>query len=726
MRNLKEQLADFGISNIIDYCKLVLTQDKWIVYPCFYPPIINDSRQIEVNAVRRGRIAPDFYNSLSEEQKKEQGRFFNPNADECVNGEMPLFYTPNYDDLRTNIINASGTLNLFEGDKDTWTAFSFGWMNSIGLISAGNKLDARFVFQMRDLGVNNIRFYCDSDHAGWNVAERLIDICNEYGLRITVYHLPFSFNGQSVKDLNDLWCACEFSSGITKILQNLKPVKLVDKPHRDHAKDDIFTQDLFDEIETKANFQFHGNKEWSEATACLFNSHQHDDTKPAFSWNRKQHRARCFKCGESFLAKDVAVQLGIDYRKYIRKDLDVYGIDEKIVTLTPSVEAKESSLQSANNLSHGVKAKTSFSDTPSDQFLYSLDDALDDAEKRILGLGVSRFPPIVNPFTSMHFLGGAAHVFVPPLMVGVLGRSSGFKSSSFFTLVDLLSSQGYHGIVFTPEWTKQKNANRVLQQFGGLKMFETSLLERWHYEQSALNSGFLQPDDNSLFGIKPSDDEIHKNLLLLQQIKSRLRGKVVYIDTFGQDVLKILEMLVEAVQRMTDAGHAPSYFVFDYVQLALPPRHLRDWTVQETITETKRVTNDLGLVTFMASQVRKLDTEGLRDGDMLSGTSGLNFHDHQFNLFWTINPIDVELKIPVGDFTDEEIYAGIFSPDAEYRRYREIKFAVTKNSDGMTTDNVAGQSISLFVDLDRLVVVEDPYRPNPLFNVSLDSELLLT
>lgn len=84
---------------------------------------------------------------------------------------------------------------------------------------------------------------------------------------------------------------------------------------------EYFDTKLYEDIETKLGLtaaDFKDNGEMKHCIPCRVENHQQDDRNPAFRWNKNTHTAHCFKCGEIWLAKDIAQKLGIDWRKYIK------------------------------------------------------------------------------------------------------------------------------------------------------------------------------------------------------------------------------------------------------------------------------------------------------------------------------------------------------------------------------------------------------------------------
>lgn len=1145
------QVQEFGLTKqVIAFLNMEGSEDNHHVsYPCQFPPRIDydESKQVVYPETWRSRVLPDALTANS-----NQARFFQNEGE-----NLPMFYTPNYEALRQAVSISNGELNMYEGDKDTWTAIAAGYFNSVGLFSAGSAMTEELGYQLKAIGVKTIRYYPDADHAGWHLAERLLAIMAKSDIRVNVFHLPLYIRGHRIKDTSDVWLALDQNPELyNQILRGLRQLVLPSQVNLERAKDGegIFNSDFYNQIEIALGITKYKNGGWSDYTKCIFHDHEEDDTDPKFGWNKTMHIARCFKCGETWLAKDVAEKLGIDWKKYVNSGRDkdkIPSISSPSTSLESPAkqleQAKASELKIANNLFGGINAESNFSDVPSSEFMYTLDEALDNYALRLVGALPTAYPPLPNPIKPMHKLGGNARIITRPTMIGILGISGGFKcvvedtrvqtehglvridhyatgkegfsdlnvgmwspdglknashivdsgiaptkkittrfgydvqgtyehplmvldtdgqlkwrklheikagdflaiqrkegvfgnetllpdaidyslkvtqmparvmvrngkqiavkagikyggtvakiidtpecldvetayvfglltgdggltgttsvnyttadpellhylqtwltrmglkakyrgkynyninsvalrdwlailnmchysydkvvpevvftapkeqikaflqglfdtdgsaawkdkykvqlatsspqlakevhqlllmfgivarryfvankhkgdwrvemkgqeAQKFFdrvgfrlqrkqaisehkparfnTNIDLVpylpevdvtklagnrgsrgrlrallqntrrgnhkmsysllqeykdvypefkdiadkyyffdevtavedsgdahcydvhipdghtfiaggfvshntsilqwvsnkySQDGYHGIIYSPEWSPERNADRIIQQMGGMKMSQMSLLSRYYYEQSMIEKGILASDDTSVFGEKPDDTTLLKSESAISYVRNAFRGKIVYLKDFGSSILDILAMTKEAYKRMADDGYTPSYFIFDYAQMAEPPMNWPGrWDMQMTIKQTKKLTMELGLITWMASQVRKSDTEDLAgsDGDILTSTSGLNFHDHQFNLFLTVNPMKEVIVFPNG------------------RRLREVKLAVTKNSEGDKADT-KDLAISMFVDLDRMLMLEYANENAPaLFAIS--------
>lgn len=1126
-RDWREQLAEVGIfDDIIDLAGLRTNNNKTVEYPLQYPPVV-DGNEVFYDTVYRTRVLQDEL-----EQNPNRQRFYNPKQETIPDGEMPLFYTPNYTLSKKSINLSGGHVFVVEGDKDLWTMWQAGYFNTISILAAGARLDDRIGYQLSEIGVRVVQMIPDSDNAGWNLAQKLQETLNPHNITTNIYHLPYFYNDKKIKDVNDLWFATNFVvSEYTYVLEHLKKMKMPTKEHIEASSKSsgLFDQRVIDELERQLgviDIPSKGDGWTTKPVKCIFHDHEEDDTSPAAGWNRKYNLYRCFKCGDNHLMVDVLDTLGIDWKQIVADDtgtskanitVDLPSINKPVknTETTEDIIAKLHQ-NSSINLGTGIESLlanelSQYNSMPATSFTYDVNSAIGNVKQRLLGEQQSKYPPIINPLSCLHHLGGAGLILHRPFMVGVLGTSGGFKcivgdtrvqtehglvridsmktgkpefselgvkvmtpngeaiathfydsgvaptkkittrfgyelqgtyvhpvyvldksgkhvwkqlsdikvgdfvainrkqnmfgnvtklpefnfepyhsnmttlfdlpdtldtetayvigaligdgglthgntinfssadsetieimrkwfdrfglemkhrsnydysvnnvllktwlkhlgvsgysyeknvpeiiysapkehvkaflqgifdtdghasnsdkfkvnlvttseelaygvqqlllmfgivskrfsvkskkgyrtsyrvlmrgieakkffeeigfkltrkqnvvnelpirfntnvdiipylpivdytklpgnrgklgrkrqrlrdfyngnrsrfshnaildyeddyfefnefidkqyfydevteiieageehcydisvpdgnwfiangfvshnTSTLTSIVNYLSAQGHHGIVWSPEWTKERAGDRIVQQAGGMKMDEMLMLELAHYKEQ-----YGDELDFSSIQVKlPDDERINKTWDAIKRIEQKLRGNIVYIDHFGSTITEVLSMLIVTYMRMVEAGQPPSYFVLDYVQLAGFPKKQRDWSLEQSILLIKQVTNALGIVTFVASQVRKSDTEALKGrGKILTSTSGVNLYDNSFNLFLTVNPSDEIIRV---------------GNDA----FKPILLAVTKNSNGQIADN-DDDAISIFADLNRMLVLQDINDPD--------------
>lgn len=717
----KKQLNCSGVPDrVIDIARMHSSDNQRVYYPCSYPPVVVTEGNVEkvvYPSVERYRSLPEFM-----ERNPRQRRFGNPPKDKLPDGKMPVIYTPDFKWLRSNVSKHGGVLKLFEGDKDTWTAWAAGWLNAAGVVSASMPIGADFVRALHDLGVKHIDFYPDRDFSGISLAEKLMDL-DIPDVTLNIYGLPLFVEEKQIKDATDVWLAVNQSPrAYTSLMSSLPKMRLATRRQRDFAQgNDYFIQELYDDIENEYAVRAGGSVEYKAGgfadtpIVCPFHSHEHDDVRPAFYWNRVAKLGYCHKPGETYLAKEVAEAFGINWRDYINRDSDD--------NLPPSIRTTDAQIQKVSDkksepsptlLNVGMSHMQSiaplvgeYDKLTDDKLLFTLDDALDDYTKRLSGETSSQYPPIENPVKLFHQLGGNGRVIMRPCMLGVLGVSGGFKTSFLTWIANVFALKGYNVIVWSPEWSPERNADRVIQQHGGMKMWEMRLHERYLYEKSAIERGEMNPDDSSIFGVKTEQEKIHKTEFALQKVRRNFKGKVVYLRDFSPSIYHLAAQILSVHRRMTEAGRQPEILIVDYAQMATAPSDSYRWSMEDTITVLKQVTLSKGFATFVASQVRKSDTESVMGSDdFLGSTAGLNFRDHQFNFFWTVSPVPVDKDSVVLDNGDVR---------------HILNVAVTKNSDGETRKS-RDDLLKFYVDTDRMQVMDTPYYEQSTMLYSMNDD----
>lgn len=1087
-------------------------QGAYFDYPCQTVPEIQFDAEGNEHVINdifwRRRILPS---RAGEGLKKT----INPTNEDNPFGNMPALYFFDYKIAMQSVRLENDTLVVAEGDKDYWTLVQNGILNSGALLSTGVNLD-NLVSTLKKLGAHTLVHIMDNDTPGLLAAQRIKNRLAQHNIRYVPKVVPRYTNQIRCKDLHDMWMALDHDNDFfMQSYKNLQVAKLPTEAQIDYAKDnDIFNPKIYEDIDNILNNKYKRGTAWAEPVACPVVNHEHDDTDPAFLWNRESKIGYCFKCGQTYLTKEVASALNLNYRDYINNGHQNDPIPSIDVPITPPPLPEQTNsenlvtpaLQLADSILSRIHQITAYEGMPEDRYMVWLDDALEDYTKRLHGLALPEYPPMMNPIRSLHHLGGLAHVIKRPAMVGILGASGGmkcvtgdtriqtekgylpikhfatgnpefssleiklltpngerytshfydsgvgktkkiitqmgyeltgtynhpiqtldssgqicwkrldeikegdyvvinrdkslfgnetklpelskiktdptmkfydlpttldietayvlgiltsdggltqrptvnftskdvepldalrvwaekygmklkhrshysyaihssylfdwisnigldgysyekhipecifkapepivrsylqglfdtdgtaptkgkycvgFSSSSeqlakdvhllllqfgiiskkmfvpnkhkgsyhiiirgeqakiFFekigfqiqrkqeminrapkfntnndiipylplvdvtklpgnrgqkgrqrsrlrdiysgrnrlsytklkeyqnfypefdeilknhyyfdliktideggeqhcydftvpiehafisngfvshnttllqTMVNTMLENGEHGILYTPEWSPQQVADRIHQQHGGLRMDEMALLERYNYEQMALERGLLNEHDPSLFGRDFSEERIQEANKSVHLVQSRLRGKLTIINQFGANAFEVLGMVMAAHKKMTESGFRPSFFVFDYAQLALKPKGEHDWTTQDLVTFTKVITLQLGLVTYMSSQVTKDETQGLMKGKLLSSTAGLYFRDDQFNLFLTTNP---QWETMMKHKRTQETFVPVL-------------LGVWKNSNGAKaiTENTAP---IMYANLDRMIMIE--------------------
>lgn len=689
-----------------------------IGYPCYYMPQSLDGTVV-YDSVYRSKPLPSAL-----EENPDLPRFVNPQTADLPNGKMPPFYIANYTDLLGQVSVSEGRIYVVEGISDVWAMFGAGAYNTVGMFSAGTDKQrvADISKALKNLGVKHVTMFPDNDHAGREHANDLAIGLQAYGFTVEIYPLPYelSINGQLclIKDIRDLWLAHgQSAERFWETIVYCEQLGVYQHSQKVQYTDDLgyaiesAIQEVSDIYRTGENVSLfeitYKPNGWSRNLHDFIhvgnNGYAHDDDahSPAFGYNRLKRYGRCFKCNKIYSIEEVAASLGINPKKYaIQQDTNNVSSVNLDDDSPDTLLVKE--LFTGNRVAK----------MPTAAFVRYSSELYDDYEQRLEGLTVSEHEPIPNPWPAMHHLGGGARVLQPPYMVGVLGISGGYKTSLLSAAINYYSRRRLHGIVFSPEWSPESSINRLLMQHGGLSMEENALLDLYYHEQRLVDGGMMHEQDRKRFGQMPTEQKMMNARKVLKNAKSLMRGEIAYLKSFGNNAKEILAMILRTYIEMVSNGKRPSYLIFDYAQMALPPSDERHWDTTMTISYTKALVNKLGLVCFMASQVRKEDTERLLNSEeLLSSSSGNNFHDHQFNLFVTTNPMSQE-PIQISHL-----------PNSDW--YLPISLAVTKSSNGRTA-RTRDDAPQVLVNLNRGIIIQKPKDDQRIYDFTKNPDEIMS
>lgn len=434
----RKELESEGVTRDVQELVGIRLSDRgmdYVEYDFAYPPMIKEvdgKSVVEYPKSSRKRLLKSANSRYGNERLQ---RFLNPPNDELPTNSMPMLYTHDWKGLKDAIQKAGGTLHLYEGDKDTWTSIASGMRNSAGIFGAGARLTSEFVHLMTLLGVSNIRFYPDRDHAGYGLAERLLELVSEHSKKIvfTPFKIDPYLNNAPIKDTSDMWVAGGMNPDkhFDRIM-SLPRLNVMSKSHRTLADStsDFFKGELYQEIEsllglTDSDFNTNG---WSKNIRCPFGNHEHDDLSPAFGWNRISKTGRCFKCETpDSLTKDVADALGLNYRDYVidnRKQVPSIKIPEASL-IREERKAEASQLEATSESQY--LSTYSYKDVSGHLLYGTLDDGLSTLERKISGELLPEIPPIVFPMKAFHHLGGDLQVMGRPKLMALFGTAGGFK-----------------------------------------------------------------------------------------------------------------------------------------------------------------------------------------------------------------------------------------------------------------------------------------------------------
>lgn len=126
-------------------------------------------------------------------------------------------------------------------------------------------------------------------------------------------------------------------------------------------------QAVVEAIEEALGVTSYNESGWSNYVPCPFREHEHDDEDPKAAWRKDKHILKCFKCGERWLAKDVAALLDIPWKTSAQRTQSREGAD----ALTKDEVAADSSTDGRKD--GGEHTETPTDDDVGDYLLGQLD-----------------------------------------------------------------------------------------------------------------------------------------------------------------------------------------------------------------------------------------------------------------------------------------------------------------------------------------------------------------
>ena len=174
------------------------------------------------------------------------------------------------------------------------------------------------------LGVKHVVNYPDRDQTGGKAAEKIAAALHGSGIQFHAAALPDYLGDKS--DINTLWQYVKFDreAFLDALAHDTQVLDIQPKPPQARSKKKVTTSKrdadhlaYYAAIEEVLGIQTYKGDGWSkQPVACPIQIHEHDDTRPSAYWHRNKHILRCFKCGETYLAKQVGRALGLEWKDF--------------------------------------------------------------------------------------------------------------------------------------------------------------------------------------------------------------------------------------------------------------------------------------------------------------------------------------------------------------------------------------------------------------------------
>lgn len=239
--------------------------------------------------------------------------------------------------------------------------------------------------------------------------------------------------------------------------------------------------------------------------------------------------------------------------------------------------------------------------------------------------------PVPFPFPSFHEHRGLFKVMMPGKVIGVMAPSGTGKTSFLETGADVLNKAGENIVWVGPEWTDREYMERRIQRYGGPDLTRLNEHKVWLFEDSQ-KVPLEQRNGQPL-----SETEIQRMLKIGNGIR-RWPGKTYYFDVKrGESIEQTLDRMQDEITLRRKKGETISVAIFDYVQLMRVADGDKDVNRYEMALEyIKAWTQDNYIVTWIASQVTKVESAAIKQGKTPDGSGALYIREDKVNGLLTL------------------------------------------------------------------------------------------
>lgn len=205
-------------------------------------------------------------------------------------------------------------------------------------------------------------------------------------------------------------------------------------------------------------------------------------------------------------------------------------------------------------------------------------------------------PPVIFPLLCLHRLGGQARVTKAGKLIGFVGTSGSGKTSSLETLADAYVAAGVPVWMWTPEWTPDEMAERVVQRYGGATQDELYLHEIDKWRTKTFNVPGNPGDRLSMQKRKASAEAI--------SVIGKWSAEVSFVENTLLTIQELAEVIAAAKGIM---NILPRVLIVDYAQLlkANEVDEKDDTSMYNMIQRFKTLCVYHGLIGVMATQTTK-------------------------------------------------------------------------------------------------------------------------
>lgn len=523
------------------------------------------------------------------------------------------YYSPG--GLRQAIAEDGGTLHIVGGEVDVHTMYEAGLPNTTCFFGEGN-VPKTLAADLRAWGVTHVWVYPDRDSGGLNAAIKIRDLLRDSGIKLYVKQLPFEFQPKRGQDVSDLWLAWTGSkAGFRLHLLDIPDWPLPDpqeaRSSRALTPTDIMGSEELPEVYKAACLKLlNGQAEFGsdgftrKNVKCPF----HDDQTASASW----HAAGFLYChteGKSYNGKTVGEHFNLRLADYYPN---------------PSTPARQ----------NGSTPNGAGRDTPqplADLFV-SRRQATRDYLQTLQPEYVTKHPPVLNPITSLHPLGGMARVLEPGKFWIVVGGSGTGKTNYLESLIiEPLLRDGINLITAGGEWKPVEVVGRSAQRHGGMSRNTYALHQLYKYQQQrgVPQAQWVMDGNVSQEDLRYTETIAHSQL--------SWAGEQWMIPS---SALGIVDMVAVIRRKVLEAAAPIRLLVIDYLQMYL---HNLQMPFMEQLWYLKNhlepASDFPGLILIGASQITKESAKLMRVKDKtLDSADAQEIREDPANLVITLKP----------------------------------------------------------------------------------------
>lgn len=228
---------------------------------------------------------------------------------------------------------------------------------------------------------------------------------------------------------------------------------------------------------------------------------------------------------------------------------------------------------------------------------------------------VPEHPPIMFPLRCLHGLGGQARVTHAGKLIGIVGTSGSGKTSALETTADAYVAADVPVWMWTPEWTPDEMAERVVQRYGGPTQDELYLheIDKWR------SKTFGTPENPA----HRLNTQQRQSAADAMRVVNSWAGEVSFIENTLMTVEELGEVVAAARGIVTPL---PRILVVDYAQLlkANEVDEKDDTSMYNMIQRFKSLCVYHGLIGILATQTTKEEARLSGKQGKPRGTTVLN------------------------------------------------------------------------------------------------------